>query len=178
MFAEPYNGETPDEQPGAMPEILPSPDFDPVGPRDANIQRCTRCRAMLMQAWGNYGTMWPVVHQQLGVRPDMGRGRLEVVPQVPPHSNPVAGENIRLGTGALKLVQASVEGNRYRTVVDTGSAPLRRFAIGHTLPRGTRDVVVYLDGRRTRASRRETNRGLEVTVATKPGRHTLTVVAG
>ncbi|HET8952469.1 MAG TPA: hypothetical protein VFN44_18240, partial [Solirubrobacteraceae bacterium] len=63
----------PDEQPGAMPEIAPSPP-----PRGRNIDRCTRCRSMVLQAWGNYGTLWPVVHQQLGVRPDLGRGRLEV----------------------------------------------------------------------------------------------------
>ena len=51
---------------------------------------------MFVQAWGHYGTVWPVVHQQLGVRPDLGRGRLEVVPQVP-SSSPIAGANIRLG---------------------------------------------------------------------------------
>ena len=70
MFAEPWTGGTPDEQPGALPEILPSPDFDRPGPRDANIDRCWTCRAMFVQAWGHYGTVWPVVHQQLGVRPD------------------------------------------------------------------------------------------------------------
>ena len=43
------------------------------GPNDANIDRCWSCRAMFMQAWGHYGTAWPVVHQQLGVRPDLGR---------------------------------------------------------------------------------------------------------
>ncbi|MEY2516319.1 MAG: hypothetical protein QOJ89_3677, partial [bacterium] len=51
MFAEPYSGGdevqhtpgTPDEQPGASPEIFPSPDFDAAGPRDANVERCTRC---------------------------------------------------------------------------------------------------------------------------------------
>ena len=91
MFGEPYSGGdevhhtpgTPDEQPGASPEILPSPDFDAAGVRDANVERCTRCRSMVMQAWNQYGTMWPVVHQQLGVRPDLGRGALEVVPQLP-----------------------------------------------------------------------------------------------
>ena len=36
---------TPDEQPGASPEIFPSPDFDAAGPRDANVERCTRCRS-------------------------------------------------------------------------------------------------------------------------------------
>jgi hypothetical protein len=178
MFGEPWTGGTPDEQPGSMPEVLPSPDFDPAGPRDANIDRCTRCRSMVMQAWGNYGTMWPVVHQQLGVRPDMGRRLLEVVPQLPPHDNPISGRSIRLGTGALALVEASRQGNRYRTVVDTGTAPLTRLRIGHTLPRGSRAAAVYLDGRRQGdVEERDTNRGKEVSVTTRPGRHTLEVVA-
>ena len=81
---------------------------------------------MVMQAWNQYGTIWPVVHQQLGVRPDLGRDELEVVPQVPPHEPSVGGENIRLGDGALRSVEASREGKRYVTEVDTGTAPLRR----------------------------------------------------
>ena len=60
MFGEPATGGTPDEQPGAMPEIFPSPD------QGANIDRCWTCRSMFMQAWGNYGTAWAVVHQWLG----------------------------------------------------------------------------------------------------------------
>jgi hypothetical protein len=181
MFAEPWTGETPDEQPGAMPEIFPSPDFDRTGPRDANVDRCTRCRAMMMQAWGHYGTMWPVVHQQLGVRPDMGRRRLEVVPQLPPFDPPEgrSGRNIRLGSGALALVHGSRAGNRYRTEVHTGSAPVRRLLIGHTLPRGSRPVTVFLDGvRRDDFRERLTNRGVEVTVRTGPGHHVLEVCTG
>ena len=58
---------------------------------------------MVLQAWGTYGTLWPVVHQQLGVRPDLGRGDLEVVPQVPGGQERVAGSNIRLGTGAVDV---------------------------------------------------------------------------
>jgi hypothetical protein len=50
MFSEPATGGTPDEQPGAMPEIFPSPD------QGANIDRCWTCRSMFMPAWGNYGT--------------------------------------------------------------------------------------------------------------------------
>jgi hypothetical protein len=73
MFSEPATGGTPDEQPGAMPEIFPSPD------QGANIDRCWTCRSMFMQAWGNYGTAWAVVHQWLGVRPDLGRQRVEFV---------------------------------------------------------------------------------------------------
>src|SRR5215211_4126126 len=185
MFAEPYSGGdevhhtpgTPDEQPGASPEIFPSPDFDPVGPRDANVERCTRCRSMVMQAWNQYGTMWPVVHQQLGVRPDLGRRELGVVPQVPA-SAPIAGEHIRLGDGSLRLVRGSREGNRYTTTVNTGSARVETLTIGHTLERGSRVANVTLDGKSVQWQERETNRGLEVTVDTTPGRHTLVVTAG
>jgi hypothetical protein len=179
LFSEPATGGQPDEQPGAMPEILPSPGFDPEGPLDKNIDRCWTCRAMFMQAWGHYGTMWPAVHQQLGVRPDLGRERLEVVPQVPPQATePIAGRRIRLGPGRLDLVRASRTGNRYVTEVDTGSAPIDRLRIGHTLPRGSQVAAVFLDGkRRGKGQRRLTNRGLEVSVRTKPGEHTLEVVA-
>jgi hypothetical protein len=54
------------EMPGAMPEIAPSPDFP------ANIGRPLYDRSMVLQAWGTYGILWPVVHQQLGVSPDLG----------------------------------------------------------------------------------------------------------
>jgi hypothetical protein len=166
MFSEPATGGTPDEQPGAMPEIFPSPDFTP------NITRCWTCRSMFMQAWGNYGTAWPVVHQQLGVRPDIGRGRLEVVPQVR-----VAGSSIRLGRSGSLAVEASHDGATYRTRVQVGS-PVSKLAIGHTLPAGATVAKAKLDGRPLTPTTRSTNRGLEVTVATGPGTHTLVVTAG
>ena len=183
MFGEPYRGGdvvhhtpgTPDEQPGASPEIFPSPDFDAAGPRDANMERCTRCRSMVMQAWNQYGTMWPVVHQQLGVRPDMGRGRLTVVPQLPSRA-PIAGRDIRLGDGSVDVVAAR-RGNKYLTRVDTGSADVERLRIGHTLPRGATVRSVRLDGRRVGWRSRRTNRGLEVTVKSRRGDHTLVVKA-
>jgi hypothetical protein len=158
---------TPDEQPGAMPEIAPSPDFG------RNIDRCTRCRSMVMQAWGNYGTAWPVVHQQLGVRPDLGRSRLEVVPQLP-SSAPIAGRSIRLGSGSID-VAASRDGNRYRTTVDTGETWLTSLRVGHTLPRTARVRTVWLDGEPAGFEERLTNRGLEVTVEARPGEHTVVV---
>ena len=174
MFAEPWTGGTPDEQPGALPEILPSPDFD-AGDADANIDRCWTCRAMFMQAWGHYGTVWPVVHQQLGVRPDLGRGRLTVVPQVPSDA-PIAGRRIRLGGGALRLVQASRAGNTYRTTVGVGSAPIDRLEIGHTLPRGSTVTSVLLDGSPVDYDTVLTNRGLEVLArAPASGTHELIV---
>jgi hypothetical protein len=115
-----------------------------------------------------------VVAQQLGVRPDMGRRELSVVPQLPSDA-PIAGEDIRLGRGQLDLVAASRQGRDYRTKVDTGSSGARELVIGHTLPRGSRVKSVWLDGRRVRWRERETNRGLEVTVKTRGGEHRLLV---
>jgi hypothetical protein len=176
MFAEPWTGGTPDEQPGALPEILPSPDFDQNGDRDANIDRCWTCRAMFVQAWGHYGTAWPVVRQQLGVRPDMGRRRLEVTPQVPPGQPSVAGSNIRLGGGALD-VAASRTGMTYRTEL-TADVVLSRLVVGHTLPRGTRVQSVRLDGQPVGYRVRLTNRGREVLVrAPSAGHHELVVTS-
>ena len=169
LFAEPATGGLPDEQPGALPEILPSPEFG------KNIDRCWTCRAMFIQAWGHYGSAWPVVHQHLGVRPDVGRGRLEVIPQLPSRA-PIAGHRIRLGDGNLRLVRASRDGRRYRTTVVVGSAPVDRLVLGHTLRRGSRVDSVRLDGRRVRHRKRLTNRGLEVWVrAPSSGRHELVV---
>jgi hypothetical protein len=134
---------------------------------------------MFMQAWGNYGTAWAVVHQWLGVRPDLGRGRLEVVPQVPAGQSQVQGTRIRLGGGSAD-VQASHVGARYTTVTDTGSVPVSKYFIGHTLPRGATVASVELDGRPVRHyETRLTNRGLEVRVAADPdAHHTLVVTAG
>ena len=168
MFAEPATNGTPDEQPGAMPEIVPSPAFG------KNIDRCWTCRAMFLQAWGNYGTAWPVVHQQLGVRPDLGRGALAIVPQLPSGA-PISGRDIRLGSGNLSLVAASRDGKRYRTTVNAGRVPVKQLSIGHTLPSGAKVRSVTLDGRHAGWKGRTTNRGLEVTVQTGPGDHNLVV---
>jgi hypothetical protein len=170
MFSEPATGGTPDEQPGAMPEIFPSPD------QGANIDRCWTCRSMFMQAWGNYGTTWAVVHQWLGVRPDLGRGRIEVVPQVPQGQTTVQGRNLRLGGGSA-TVRATHVGDTYRTRIDVGKGVgAHRVTIGHTLPAGARPAAVVLDGRRVHHYRvRDTNRGTEVTVPTTAGHHTLTI---
>jgi hypothetical protein len=169
MFSEPATGGTPDEQPGAMPEIFPSPD------QGANIDRCWTCRSMFMQAWGNYGTVWPVVHQWLGVRPDLGRGRLAVVPQLPSGA-PIAGRDIRLGDGSIDVAAAKF-GSSYLTSVDARRAPVDELTIGHTLKAGASVRSVRLDGRRVDWDATETNRGLEVTVDARPGRHVLEVTA-
>jgi hypothetical protein len=146
----------PDEQPGAMPEIAPSPDYG------RSIERPFNERAMVLQAWGAYGTIWPVVHQQLGVRPDMGRGRLTVVPQVPPGSPGLSAENIRLGDGSVD-VSAGHDGKTYTTEVSRHVTA--KLTIGHTVPRGAEVASVILNGDQVEDYRvRESNRGKEVLV--------------
>ncbi len=179
MFSEPATGGTPDEQPGAMPEIFPSaPQGNPANGIPANINRCWTCRSMVMQGWGNYGTVWPVVSQQLGVRPFIGQRALEVIPQVPPGQPSVAGSNIRLGGGALNEL-ASHLGSRYTTRMLLSDLRLSSVRVGSTLPAGTGRYQVTLDGRRVRHPRAvQTNRGLEVTVRVRDGGpHTVVITA-
>jgi hypothetical protein len=73
------------EMQGAMPEIAPGGDFG------ANIDRLFTERSMVMQAWGAYGVLWPVIHQWLGVSPNLGRGRVAVVPQLSDQRRPLTG---------------------------------------------------------------------------------------
>jgi hypothetical protein len=131
---------------------------------------------MFMQAWGNYGTAWPVVHQWLGVRPDLGRGRVEFVPQVPQGQSSVQGTDIRLGNGSASVL-ASHAGGTYQTEITTAGLSARHVEIGHTLPRGAHSAAVVLDGKPVKYKLRQTNRGTEVTVRTGPGHHTLIVTA-
>jgi hypothetical protein len=178
QFSEPATGGTPDEQPGAMPEIFPSRKPDDSGwGFDPNIDRCWTCRSMFMQAWGHYGTAWAVVHQQLGVRPSLGHGFLEVIPQVPAGQPRVEGSNIRLGAGSVDVL-ASHDGASYVTTTDTSDAPVQHFRIGHTLPRDAAVASVELDGAPVAYSTRLTNRGLEVSTTAGPGgHHTLEMTA-
>jgi hypothetical protein len=131
---------------------------------------------MFMQAWGNYGTAWAVVHQWLGVRPDLGRQIVEFVPQVPQAQSSVQGQNIRLGNGSADVLATHV-GSRYQTEINTTiGVDARAVMIGHTLPSGVQPSSVMLDGRPVHNyDVVATNRGTEVTVSTTPGQHTLTI---
>jgi hypothetical protein len=179
MFSEPATGGTPDEMPGATPEIYPSaPGGVAANGIPPNIDRCWVCRSMFMQAWDNYGTAWPVVHQQLGVRPFLGDGALQVVPQVPSGQPSVAGSNIRLGMGDGSVdVFASHSGNQYETRLTVHDLPLRSLVIGHALPAGSQPASVVVDGQPAAdATTRATNRGVEVIVPVNgDGPHTLLV---
>jgi len=155
------------EMPGAMPEIAPEGDFTP------NIDRPFNERSMVLQAWGAYGNLWPVVHQQLGVSPDLGRDRLRIVPQLPSGQHRIAGRNIRLGTGAVD-VRAIRWRHELRTVVDV-NLPRVRVQLGHVLPDGASVRGVWLDGSPAGWQVQRTSRGRELLVHTGAGQHRLVV---
>jgi hypothetical protein len=144
------------ETPGAMPEIVPSPDFG------ANIDRGFVDRAMMLQAWGTYGVLWPVVAQQLGVAPDLGRGRLAVVPQVPDGQQRIAGSAIRVGAGSVD-VTAAREGQALRTTVHADAVGAA-LTVGVVLPAGATAGMVTLDGGQVPFELVQTARGTEVRV--------------
>ncbi|HWM06036.1 MAG TPA: hypothetical protein VNP92_27145, partial [Actinophytocola sp.] len=143
------------ETPGSMPEIAPSPDFV------ANIDRPFYDRSMSLQAWGAYGILWPVVHQHLGVAPDLGNGRLSVVPQLPEGQNRIGGKDIRLGSHGSVDVSVKLSGHRLRvsTEVDRTRADL---TVGAVLPAGTEATGVTYNGRSVDFEVVQTTRGTEV----------------
>jgi hypothetical protein len=161
-------GRSVEEMPGAMPEIAPEGDFTP------NIDTAFTARSMVLQAWGAYGNLWPVVHQQLGVSPDMGRGRLRIVPQIPSGQHFIASRNIRLGTGSVD-VAASRRAGRLTTRVDVRVAKVR-VKLGHVLPAGARIRSVSLDGHQVAGQVQRTSRGREVVVPCGSGSHRLVVL--
>jgi hypothetical protein len=154
------------EMPGAMPEIAPSPDFT------ANIDRDFLGRSSVLQAWGAYGVLWPVVHQQLGVDPDVGAGRLSVVPQLPPGQRRIAGSNIRLGGGS---VDVTATGGDRNVRVDVTVRLSCRLTLGTVLPAGATVSAVRLDGHAVGYRLVRTARGTEVVVDSGPGHHSLAV---
>ncbi len=155
------------EMPGMMPEIVPGGDFG------ANIDKLFTERSMVMQAWGAYGVLWPVVHQWLGVSPDMGRDRVRVVPQIPAGQTRAAGRDIRLGKDSID-VAARHSGRAYSTTV-TRHGRLT-LTVGAVLPRGSKIRTATLDGRRARVRLSTTARGTEATVAVPAGRGTSRLV--
>jgi hypothetical protein len=155
------------EMPGAMPEILPSPDFG------TNMSKDFLSRSSVMQAWGAYGVLWPVIHQQLGVAPDLGHGALSVVPQVPAGQREIAGSDILVGAGRL-YVRATHRGAVLSVTVN--AAVRARLTLGAVLPDGARVASVTLDGHRAGARRVTTARGDQLVVnARSSGKHTLVI---
>jgi hypothetical protein len=148
------------EQPGAMPEIGPSPDFT------ANINEPFNERSSLDQSWGTYGVLWPAVHQQLGIGPQLGNGLLEVLPSVPPGQSSVSGTNIRVGSGSVD-VAARHDGSSWTTTV-TASLTCT-LHVGATLPANAQVHLVTLNGSRVNYTVRDTNAGRQILVSTPCG---------
>ena len=159
------------EMPGALPEISPSPEYDPFVD--------FRERAMFMQAWSSYGIQWPVIHHFLGIRPNVPAGSLSVVPDVPDDWPGLSVKNLQVGGGTV-AASASHEGNSYTTKVETSVAG--ELTIGHTLPADAVVQSVTLDGEQVAVEGYEvvdTTRGREVRIETSTGGpHELVVTTG
>jgi glycogen debranching enzyme len=159
------------EMPGALPEISPSPDYNPFVD--------FRERAMFMQAWSSYGVQWPVIHHFLGIRPDVPAGSLSVVPDVPDSWPGLSVKDLQVGGGTV-AASASHQGNTYTTKVSESPADWN-LTIGHTLPAGATVETVRLDGDLLDGDADDydvvnTFRGREVHVQTSTGGpHTLEV---
>ncbi|MHA3701544.1 glycogen debranching protein [Jatrophihabitans sp. YIM 134969] len=145
------------EAPGLMPEIAPSPDFT------ANIDQPYYSRSMGLQAWGTYGILWPVVHFELGVAPDLGRRTVTVVPQVPDGQNVVSGSNVVVGSGSLDVTARRGGGALSTTVTRHGTTGA--LTLGVVLPTGAKATGATLDGRSVATTTVRTARGVEVRVA-------------
>jgi hypothetical protein len=155
------------EMPGAMPEIVPSPDFQ------ANIDRLFTERSMVMQAWGAYGVLWPVLHQWLGVAPNLGRDRVAVVPQLPAGQTKASADSVKLGVFTID-VAATHQGSAYTTTVTRhGRTNLR---IGAVLPDGATVASATLNGAPVKPKLVRTTRGLEATVGARAGQRTAMLV--
>lgn len=156
------------EMPGALPEIAPSPDYDPfVDFRD---------RAMFMQAWSSYGTQWPVIHHFLGIRPDVPAGVLEVIPQVPDSWPGLSVADLAVGDGTVTAA-TTVDAGTYTTTV--GDAAGLSLLIGHVLPADAEIQSVTLNGEQVQHTVISTARGQEVRVETGgSGEHVLVIEAG
>ncbi len=156
------------ETPGAMPEVAPSPDFV------ANIDRPFYDRSMSLQAWGAYGILWPVVHQHLGVAPDLGNDRLAIVPQLPSGQSVISGSDIRLGARGAVDVTAERAGNELRTTFRVDHLRVA-LTVGAVLPPGTTPSSVKLNGKPVEFEMVETARGSEVRVASRKSSGSLTI---
>ncbi|MET0712833.1 MAG: glycogen debranching protein, partial [Jiangellaceae bacterium] len=155
------------EMPGAMPEIVPSPDFV------ANINRLFTERSMVLQAWGAYGVLWPVIHQWLGVSPDLGRGRVSVVPQLPESETKASVNTVRLGLIAIDVAAERQDSTYTTTVTRHGRVDLR---IGAVLPDGATVTSATLNGSLVKPKLVQTTRGLEAVISAQPEQRTATLV--
>ena len=179
MFSEPATGNTPDEQPGAMPEIFPSaPNGDPSTGHPAEhrplLDLPLDVHAGVGQLRHRVAGRPPAARRAARHRPRPARGRAAGARAASRASRARA---IRLGRSGALAVEASHSGATYTTRVQVGS-PVSKLAIGHTLPAGSK--VGEGEARRPDGEPDDPQTptaGVEVTVATGAGTHTLVVTA-
>jgi hypothetical protein len=146
------------EQPGALPELFDSPDYQ-------YFQAVTG-RARVMQAGSSYGVEWPIIYHYLGIRPDVPNGQLVVIPELPSSWPTLAVSNLPVGNGAI-AVSAKQNGSQYTTTL---SAPTGyNVQLGYVIPAGTKPTSVTLGGTAVKYQVITTLRGNEVVVETPSG---------
>jgi hypothetical protein len=141
------------EQPGALPEQMPSPDYVlfPFHPFPK--------RTMVMQAWSSYGVLYPITHCFLGVEPHMDQRLLIVVPRLPSSLPCLSIQELRIGN-QIVAVAARRSDKRYLTEVTLPAG--YSLEIGHTLPANASIGSVTLNGKAAGYEVRSTHRGSEV----------------
>ena len=148
------------EQPGALPELFDSPDYQYFSGGNPFAG------AMVMQAWSSYGILWPLVDLYLGIKPDAPAGSLSVVPELPSSWPDLSIDELRVGSSEIS-VSAQHSGKSYVTSV---VAPIGwRLTIGYALPAHSSIQSVTLDGSPAAFQIVDTNRGREVHVQTNSG---------
>ena len=173
MFSEPHLG-PPDEQPGALPEILPSPDFSDG--HDAEH------RPLLDLPLDVHAGLGPLRHRLAGHPPAARRAPVARRPDGSRSCPSSRAGQTRIGgqpSGSATARPPSAPSARAALHDDgharaaTGARPARRrdAARGRRRPRRSRSTAA-----RAKPTVRETNRGVEVTVpAPAAGRHTVVV---
>ena len=146
------------EQPGALPELFPSPDYTYVLPVFGG--------AMVMQAWSSYGIHWPLVDLFLGIKPNAPARSLSVVPDLPSSWPEISIDELRVGSCEIS-VSAQHSGKSYVTTVATPSG--WSLTIGHTLPANSQVQSVTLNGSPASFQIVDTDRGREVHVQVNSG---------
>ncbi|MBV8275677.1 MAG: hypothetical protein JO170_10535 [Verrucomicrobia bacterium] len=156
------------EQPGALPELFDSPDYQ-------YFQAFTG-RAMVMQAWSSYGVEWPIIYHYLGIQPDVPNGLLVVIPELPSSWPTLSVSNLRVGDGTI-AVNAKQAGSQYTTTL---TAPAGyTVQLGYVIPAGTKPTSVTLGGTAVKYKLVDASRGKEVVVETPSGPNlTLVVTVG
>ena len=148
------------EQPGALPELFPSPGYkyfsggNPFG------------GAMVMQAWSSYGIHWPLVELYLGIKPDAPAKTLAIVPELPGSWRELSIDDLRVGSDKIAV---SVRRARMRYITTVWAPAGWSLTIGYTFPANTQVKSVRLNRSPAAFQIVNTNRGEEIHVQTNSG---------